>query len=234
MSPARTPAPGVFHALGAGVAGFVTNAWRFLVANVVFGALLLAMALLAGRYPIAYLLAIPIILPVAGMMRMAAAQVRTGRASLRDFADPMRRPWTILGLGTIQLVVAVVMWIDVVVGLGSGQLLPAILAVGALYLLLAVWSYALIAWPLLLDPLRDGVPLRARLALGVQILLAHPMRILAFAVLSGALLALATAAIQIVAVFGLALIWLSIANFTLPLADRFEAGLTPLDDEATG
>ena len=218
----------------AGVAGFVTNAWRFLVANVVFGALLLAMALLAGRYPIAYLLAIPIILPVAGMMRMAAAQVRTGRASLRDFADPMRRPWTILGLGTIQLVVAVVMWIDVVVGLGSGQLLPAILAVGALYLLLAVWSYALIAWPLLLDPLRDGVPLRARLALGVQILLAHPMRILAFAVLSGALLALATAAIQIVAVFGLALIWLSIANFTLPLADRFEAGLTPLDDEATG
>lgn len=234
MSPARPPAPGVFHALGAGVAGFVTNAWRFLVANVVFGALLLAMALLAGRYPIAYLLAIPIILPVAGMMRMAAAQVRTGRASLRDFADPMRRPWTILGLGTIQLVVAVVMWIDVVVGLGSGQLLPAILAVGALYLLLAVWSYALIAWPLLLDPLRDGVPLRARLALGVQILLAHPMRILAFAVLSGALLALATAAIQIVAVFGLALIWLSIANFTLPLADRFEAGLTPLDDEATG
>jgi hypothetical protein len=138
----------------------------------------------------------------------------------------MRRPWAILGLGTVQLVVALVMWIDVVVGLGSGQLLPAILAIGALYLLLAIWSFSVLCWPLLLDPLRDGQPVRARLVLALHILLAHAMRVLAFAILSGLLLALATAAIGIVVSFGLALIWLSIANFSLPLADRFEGRLT--------
>jgi hypothetical protein len=220
------PQPGVFGPFAAGVAEFVNNAWRFLVANLAFGVLLLIMSLYVGRSPVALLLAIPMILPVAGLMRMAAVELRSGGARLTDFLSPMRRPWAILGLGTVQLVVALVMWIDVVVGLGSGQLLPAILAIGALYLLLAIWSFSVLCWPLLLDPLRDGQPVRARLVLALHILLAHAMRVLAFAILSGLLLALATAAIGIVVSFGLALIWLSIANFSLPLADRFEGRLT--------
>lgn len=226
MTASEIPPPGVIGSFGSGVANFVSNAWRFLVANLIFGAMFLVMATYGSRTPLAYLLAIVLILPVAGLMRMAAVQVRTREgARMSDFLSPMRRPWRILLLGVIQLVIGLVMWIDVVVGLGSGQWLPVILAIGALYLLLALWSYSLIAWPLLLDPLHDGEPIRARLALGVQVLLAHPMRILAFAILSGALLGLATAAIGIVATFALALIWLSIASFSLTLTDRFEGQL---------
>lgn len=218
------PPPGVIGSFGSGVANFVGNAWRFLVANLIFGVIFVVMATYGSRTPLAYLLAIVLILPVAGLMRMAAVQVRTREgARMSDFVSPMRRPWHILLLGIIQLVIGLVMWIDVVVGLGSGQWLPAILAIGALYLLLALWSYSLIAWPLLLDPLRDGQPIRARLALGVQVLLASPMRILAFAILSGTLLGLATAAIGVVVTVALALIWLSIASFSLTLVDRFEA-----------
>ena len=225
------PPPGIARSFASGVADFVNNAWRFLVANLAVGVLLLIMALYVGRFPIAYLLAIPMILPIAGLMRMAVVEVRSGNARFSDFVSPMRRPWAILGLGSVQLVIMLVMWIDVVVGLGSGQMLPAILAVGAVYLLLAIWSYAIVTWPLLLDPLRDGESLRSRLSLGVQILLVHPMRILAFAIVSAVLLALATAAIGIVVSFGLAMIWLAIANFSLALADRYEGRLTVESEE---
>lgn len=221
------PPPGVLRSFGGAVADFVNNAWRFLLANIVFGVVLLCMALVVGSgSPVGYLLTLPMILPVAGLMRMAVVEVRQGRARFGDFLSPMRRPWTILALGAVQLVAMFVMWIDVVVGLGSGELLPAILAIGAVYILLAIWSYALVTWPLLLDPLRDGEPIRARLILGLRLLLAHPMRILAIAIVAGALLALSTAAIGIVVSFGLALIWLAIANFSIPLADRFEGRLT--------
>jgi hypothetical protein len=220
------PPPGIARSFASGVADFVNNAWRFLTANLIIGVLLLIMAVYVGRSPLAYLLAIPMILPIAGLMRMAVVEVRSGGARFSDFVSPMRRPWAILALGLAQLITMLVMWIDVVVGLGSGQLLPAVLAVGAVDLLLAIWSYSIVTWPLLLDPLHDGEPLRRRLALGVQILFAHPMRVLAFAILAGLLLALATAAIGIVVSFGLAMIWLAIANFSVALADRFEGRLS--------
>lgn len=225
------PPPGIARSFAGGVADFVNNAWRFLTANLIIGVLLLIMAVYVGRTPLAYLLAIPMILPIAGLMRMAVVEVRSGGARFSDFVSPMRRPWAILALGLVQLITMLVMWIDVVVGLGSGQLLPAVLAVGAVYLLLAIWSYSIVTWPLLLDPLHDGEPLRRRLALGVQILLAHPMRVLAFAIVAGLLLALATAAIGVVVSFGLAMIWLAIANFSVALADRFEGRLTAMPEE---
>ena len=99
-----------------------------------------------------------------------------------------------------------------------------------MYLLLAIWSYAVITWPLLLDPLHDGEAIRSRLRLGLQVLLSHPMRVLAFALISGILLALATAAIGIVVTFGLALIWLAVANFTVALTDRYEGRIVEADD----
>ena len=50
---------------------------------------------------------------------------------------------------------------------------------GSVYLLLAIWSYAVVTWPILLDPLHDGEAIRPRLRLGLQVLLTHPMRVLA-------------------------------------------------------
>lgn len=230
MTARPLPPPRVLGAFASGVVDFVDNAWRFLVANLAIGVLLLIMSLVVGRAPIGYLLAVPMILPVAGLMRMAIVQVRTGGARFSDFLAPMRRPWAFLALGSVQLVITFVLWLDVFVGLGSGQLLTAVLAIGAVYLLLAIWSYAVVTWPLLLDPLHDGEPIRARLQLGLRVLLSHPMRVLAFAVLSGVLLAMATAAIGIVVTFGLALIWLAIANFSLALTDRYEGRVIEADD----
>ncbi len=231
MTARPLPPPRVLGSFASGVVDFADNAWRFLLANLAIGVLLVIMSLVVGRAPAGYLLAIPMILPVAGLMRMAIVQVRSGGARFTDFLAPMRRPWAFLALGTLQLVITFVLWLDVFVGLGSGQLLTAVLAVGAVYLLLAIWSYAVVTWPVLLDPLHDGEAIRPRLRLGLQVLLSHPMRVLAFAVLSGALLAMATAAIGIVVTFGLALIWLAIANFSLALTDRYEGRVTETDEE---
>lgn len=230
MTARPLPPPRVLGSFASGVVDFVDNAWRFLLANLLIGVLLVIMSLVVGRAPAGYLLAIPMILPVAGLMRMAIVQVRTGGARFSDFLAPMRHPWTLLGLGSLQLVITFVLWLDVFVGLGSGQLLLAVLSVGAVYLLLAIWSYAVVTWPILLDPLHDGEDIRSRLRLGLQVLLTHPMRVLAFALLSGILLAFATAAIGIVVTFGLSLIWLAVANFTLALTDRYEGRLVEPDD----
>jgi len=206
------------------------NSWRFLGANVLFGAALIVVALSTLVSPW-FLVLLPLAgLPAAGMLRMAAVLVRDGHADFGDVIDVVRRPVTALAVAAAQVGITFVLVIDMWIGAAIGSMAGLLLTVGAGYGLLIGWAYAAIAWPVLVDPERDGEPVRAKLRLAGLVLLAHPIRVGGFLVLVGAGLGLSAVAIAPFLTFTVALAWLVIARFVLPVADRIEGRRTLVAD----
>lgn len=202
------------------------NSFRFLGANMLLGASLIVILLAAVGS--AWLLALlPLAaVPAAGTMRMATSLVRHRHADFGDFTDVVRRPGMVLGLGLAQGVVALVLVIDLWLGGAIGGAFGVLLSVSALYGLLIGWTYAAVAWTLSLDPERDDMPISARLRLAAVILLAHPIRVGGYLLLVGLVLALSALAIAPFLTFTVALAWLAVAHFVLPVADRIEGRAT--------
>ena len=93
---------------------FFYNSWRFLGANLLLGTLMVLVILAAVASPVA-LLAVLFLVPVAaGMMRMATRLIRDGHSDFSDFTEVVRRPWRILALGALQLVVTADAMADIV------------------------------------------------------------------------------------------------------------------------
>jgi hypothetical protein len=224
----------VWGALREAVSDFYFNSWRFLGANILLGALIVAFAVASLATPWGLLLVVLLVLPAAGTMRMATRLVRDFHTDLGDFAEVVRRPWPVLGVGLAQLVVTVVLVGDILIAAAWGSWPGTFLLIGALYALVALWTYAVVAWPLLLDPERDAEGVRPRLRLALVVLLVHPVRLGLFALLIGALLALATIVIMPVLTFAVGLLWLAIVRYVLPLADRVEQRPTLLVEEDGG
>jgi hypothetical protein len=206
------------------------NSWRFLGANLAVGGLLVVIALAAVGS--AWLLALlPLAaVPAAGTMRMATTLIRDGHADFGDFAEVVRHPRRVLIVGVVQSLVFLVLIADVRLGAFIGSFLGLLLTVGALYGLAIGWAYAAAAWTLMLDPARDDDPLAARLRLAAIVLLAHPIRVGGFLLLTGLLLALTALLIAPFLTFTIALAWLAIARYVLPVADRIEGRATMVVD----
>jgi hypothetical protein len=213
------------------VSDFYFNSWRFLGANILLGALMVAFVVGSLGSPWGLLLVVLLVLPAAGTMRMATRLVRDFHTDLGDFAEVVRHPWPALGVGLAQLAVTVVLVGDILIAAAWRSWPGTFLLIGALYALIALWTYAVVAWPLLLDPERDAEGVRSRLRLALVLFLVHPVRIGLFALLIGALLVLATFVIMPVLTFAVGLLWLAIARYVLPLADRIEGRATMVVDE---
>jgi hypothetical protein len=84
-----------------------------------------------------------------------------------------------------------------------------------------------VAWPLVMDPLREGQPLRARLRLAVILVLAHPLRMGALALVLAAFLAASAVLAAALITVSVAYCALVAAHFVLPAADRLEGRPTP-------
>ena len=218
--------PRVGRVLREAVSDLYYNSFRFLGANMLLGASLIVILLAAVGS--AWLLALlPLAaVPAAGTMRMATSLVRHRHADFGDFTEVVGRPVMVLGLGLAQGVVALVLVIDLWLGGAIGGAFGVLLSVSALYGLLIGWTYAAVAWTLILDPERDDMPISARLRLAAVILLAHPIRVGGYLLLVGLVLALSAVAIAPFLTFTVALAWLAIAHFVLPVADRIEGRLT--------
>ena len=80
-------------------------------------------------------------------------------------------------------------------------------------------------WPILLDPARDAVPIRARLRLAFLVLLLEPRRVAGLAIVAGVVLLASTVLIAPILTFSLAFVWLMLAGYALPLADAVQARL---------
>lgn len=228
------PSPRLRRALRDAASDFYFNSWRFLGANFLMGALLLLILFAAIATPWALLLVALLVPPAAGTMRMATRLIRDGHADLGDFADAMRRPWPNLALGLAQLAVIGVLVVDVAIAGSWQSWTGTFLAASAAYGLLVLWAYALVAWPLLLDPARDAEPVRSRLRLAVVVLLAHPVRLGLLALGAAGFLLVAAIFIAPIITFAIGLAWLAIARYVLPIADRVEGRETLVVDELAG
>lgn len=214
--------PRLRHVLREAVTDFYFHSWSFLGANLILGAIVMAVIVLSSILPLALLVAALLPLPAAGIMRMATRLLRDYRTDLGDFADVMRRPWPVLGIGLAQLGLTVVLIGDALIAAAWRSWPGTILLVGAGYGLLALWTFALVAWPLIMDPERDAVPIRPRLRLALVVILLHPARIGGFALLMGVVVALSGVLIAPLLTFMVAIVWLAVARWVLPIADRVE------------
>ena len=220
--------PHVREAIG----DFADHAWSFLGANLLLGALWLAISGLSIGRPAVLLLLPLLVLPAAGIMRMATRQVRESRTGLRAFAEIFRRGWRVLGLGTAQIAVTVVLLADLLIAMAIGSWAGTMLAVAAAYGLLGLWVLALLAWPLLLDPERDGEPIRRRLWLALLIVALHPIRVGLYALTMGVLTLISIVFIAPLVTAAVSLLWLVDARYVLSIADRLEGRLpAPVEDD---
>jgi hypothetical protein len=210
------------------------NSWRFLAANILFGVILIVLLFSLTSTVWAWALVIALIPPAAGCLRMATTRLRDGHTDLGEFAAVLRRPWFVLGLGLGQLAVLLVIIVDFMVGIAVGSFFGGVLAVSALWGLVIGWAYVMVAWPILMDPLRDSEPLRARLRLAGLLLLAHPLRIGALAILAAAFLIVSTIAIAAIVTVSLAYTMLVLARYILPAADRLEGRATEVVESPAG
>ena len=225
--PAAPPArPGLGRAVREAAVDFFFNGWAFLSANVAIGAVLMS-AMYAALFVSPWLigLATLAVLPAAGTMRMATRLRRDGHTGLGDFAEVFRGHWRVLLLGVAQVVIGVVLVVDVAIAFAWGSWIGTFLLVGAAYGIALLWAVAVVAWPILLDPVRDAIPIRRRLRLAVLVVVHNPRRIAALAVVSGVMLLAATVLIAPILTVALSLAWLTIGGCVLPLADELEVPL---------
>jgi len=218
--------PRLRRTLRAAAVDFYYNAWPFLGANVAIGILLLAAFYGSGLIGPWFLLLIGFaVVPAAGTMRMATRLRRYGHTDLGDFAEVFRGRGPILLLGLAQLAITLVLAIDVAIALAWGSWIGTILLVGAIYGLAMLWAVAVIAWPIVLDPAHDSMPIRARLRLAVVVVFLEPRRVAGLALVAGLVLLVSTLLIAPILTFSVAFVWLMLAGYALPLADAVEARL---------
>jgi MFS family permease len=224
------PPPRLGAVIREAASDFYFNGWRFFGGNLVFGAVLLAILWLSVVSPWLLLALALLALPAAGIMRMATRVERIGHTDFDDFIQVTRHPGRVFVIGGLQAIVTAVLAVDLLIGLSWGSWPGTLLFVSALYGIGVLWCYAAVAWPILLDPERDGEPVRGLLRLGLVVLLVHPIRLGGLALLAGLLLVIATVLIAPILTFAVSLVWLAIAGYVLPLADRIEGRRTRVVD----
>jgi hypothetical protein len=206
------------------------NFSSFIPANVIFGVGLILVIGAVATSPFGWIAILGLVPLTAGCMALATSLVRDGHTDFGEFTAQVRRPWPALAFGAAQLGVAAVLVIDLMVGAALGSPIGGILLASALYGLAILWMYAVVAWPIVLDPVRRGEPIAARLRLAGTLLVVHPLRLASFAALLGVFLVIATVAVAAIVTFALALACLVAARYVLPAADRLE-GRASVDAE---
>lgn len=201
---------------------------RLVPANVIWGTGLIGVVLVGLSWPLGGLLLLPVLaLPTAGIFRLAARITRAAPdPGGQDILWPYRHATPAIALGVAVVAATLILGTNVIVGIGQGEPGGWVLATLAGWGLVAVWAAALVVWPLVVDPARDGQPLPVRLRPAGAILLLNPVRIgaLAMAVaVTTAISAVLTAALLTVSVSFVALV---ACRMVLPAADRLDATMS--------
>jgi uncharacterized membrane protein YesL len=207
---------------------------RLVPANVVWGVGLLITASLVVRTVLGLAFVIVMIPLTFALMGMAAILVRERSLVMGDFVRPIRTHFLQrFALGVAQVGLLVVAAGDLTIGLQLGGIFGAVLTMVALYTVIGVWIYAVVAWPLVMDPAREDESLRSRLRLALILALAHPVRIGALALVLAVLVSVATVLAAAIITFAAAYAALVAAHYVLPAADRLE-GREAVDADVGG
>jgi hypothetical protein len=220
--------PSLGGSLRAGAVDLYYNSWRVVPVNLVLGVGLVGVAILWAQLGalVAALIASVLAWPIAGLFRLGARATRGVGVSLGDALDPVREsPWRLLGIGFGFSAAVLVLATNLVGGLATGGLGPWVLATAAGWGLVAVVSFGFAFWPIAMDPSRASTPWRERARLAALLVLAHPGRVGALALVLTVLLALSTAVVALVLTVTPGFAALVACRFIVPASDRLEASL---------
>jgi uncharacterized membrane protein YesL len=227
----RVPdAPRIGQAIRDALSDFYFNSWRLVPANAAWGIGLILVVGLILVWPLGSLIMVILLgLPTAGIYRLAALIVRDRPVAFSDALSAWReflRPALLLAAGLVGITIA--LSVNLAVGLTSTD--PIAWAVGTLaaWGLLATWTVALLVWPLVVDPLRDGQSLLQRLQLASTLLLLSPIRVAAMVLLMSAVLVVSAILFAALLTVSIAFIALVTTRYVLPAADRVEGRKTKL------
>jgi len=162
-------------------------------------------------------------LPVAGLFRMAALIQRGASVAFSDFWTGMRRfALPALALGVASTFAGVAFAANIAIGLTTGGIVGGAFAMLAVYAELGLAIYLLAAWPILVDPVRETEPVRARLRLAFYVAVTRTGRMLALTLVVIATLALSTVLFAALLTISIAFVALVATRYVLPAADRLE------------
>lgn len=196
---------------------------RFAVLNLVW-LLVVGLTFAGGQILLpGYLVGILLIPASCGLVRTTAHVARKDFPQYRHFLEGMRHHFAAhMGLGVAQGLLVAIALVNLGVGMGSASLLSALIAVVAAYVALATLIFSVAAWPLLLDPNREGMAVPTVLRLALAVAFKRPVSLL----LIGLIELLLFAAVAEVVLLGLILPSfgaLLAAHFVLPVADDLRA-----------
>ena len=212
----------------AALSDFFFNSWRLVPANAIWGVGLLAIVVLVFTYLPAVPLALGLLaFPTAGIFRLAAQIARDQPVAFSDSLDAWRRfLGPVVLMGVVVGVGTSVLLFNMIFGFSSSDPIGWLFATLALWGFLALWAVALAFWPLLLDPLRVGEPLAARLRLAVTVIIVSPGRYLALMLLAWVFLLVSTILLAALLTISVAIVALVFSRYVLPIADRIESRAT--------
>ena len=230
----RPPPPRLGTVLRAALVDFFGNSWRLVAANLAWGFGLLAIFTASSITPLAIVSAPLLAVPTAGVFRIAALVVRGEPVGVVDGFRAWRElGWRALVVGTALLLAGLVFATNLVTGLQSGGILGWSLATFAGWGLVATGLVAVVAWPLLADPWRREIGLRAVVRLSLLLPLAFPLRFLALLMVVVIVLLISTVALVAVLSVSLGFAALVCCRYALAAADRFSPPAKPGQREET-
>jgi hypothetical protein len=228
----RTAGPPAAPRLGAALRGAAIdlyfNSWRLVPANLAWSVCLVVILALAASVSLLALLLLPLLaLPTVGIYRMASLIVRSEPVALSDaFSAWPRFGGPALALATALLVAGSMFGFNVVTGLLRSDVAGWSLATLALWGLVVVAMTASVTWPILVDPRRETLGVRARVRLALLLVLAHPMRFAALSLVLGLIVVISTVGFAALLTVSVSYVALVAARYVLPAADRLEARLS--------
>lgn len=212
--------------LRASITDFYFNSWRLAPANLAWAAVLL-LAFLAGPLSLVGMaLLIALAVPTVGLYRMGALIARGEPTTFSDFLGGMRRyGLTALAVGVVAVILAIVFTTNVFVGLEARNPLGWFISAMALWGDVGLAMFLVAFWPVLVDPERQGLGLRQRLALAGLAVIGRPGRMLILTAVIGLILIVSTVLFAAIVLVSVAYVALFSSRVVLPLVDALEARL---------
>jgi uncharacterized membrane protein YesL len=196
-------------------------------ANLAWGITFLVAVYLAGQSVLGLVIILALVPLTFGLMGMATIVVRERTLVMSDLARSIRTDFARrFALGLAQLALVAIAVVDLLIGLQIAGMIGLVLAVTAFYSGVAIWILAVAAWPIVMDPLRETMPLRARLRLALVLVLANPLRFLLLSIVLAFVLAASALLAAALITFAAAYAALVAAHYVLPAADRLEGRQT--------
>ena len=226
VRPAQAGKPAGVARLGTAVRTSLTDFYfasvRLVVANALWGIVLVLLVLVVLGRPAAGFVLLPFLaVPAAVVFRTAGRIVRAGDARTAPLLDRRLATRSLL-VGCAAVAGGAILSRNLVTGLDNADPAAWGLATLAGWGLVAGYGALLVGWPLLVDPARDDRSAADLAALAGRILLTEPGRIAGLGLVILAIVAVSLVLTAAILTIGVAFAALVACRVVYPLADRLD------------